>query len=504
MTNATTATAPAVTAPAAKSVPHWATLLAVVAAIVILMLPAQAGLSVAGQRMLAVLAFAVVVWMAASMDYAVSSVVIVAMMAFLLGTSPSPKDPAVWLGTVNGLQMGLAGFANSALALVGAALFISVAMTASGLDRRIALRTLAIIGTGPRSILVSAIAITVLLSFLVPSATARTACAVPIMAGIIAAFGVDRRSVFASSIMMMVAQATSVWNVGIMTSAAQNVLAVGFMNRTLKAAPTWMDWLVAGMPWSIAMSVVLYFLCLWLFPPDVKKIEGGREAMKKELDSLGVMTGREWRVLLITVMLLGFWTTEKTLHNFDTSSVTIVGVAIMLLPGIGVMTWKDVQTKVPWGTLVVFGVGISLGTALLETKAAVWLADVVVRSLQMESMSPLGVFAALAAFLVVIHLGFASATSLAAAMIPIMIAVLQRLGGDINVGGMTMLLAFVVSFGFILPLNAPQNMVCFGTETFTSKQFTKFGLLITVAGFAMLMIFAVTWWDYLGLLTIRR
>ena len=216
------------------------------------------------------------------------------------------------------------------------------------------------------------------------------------------------------------------------------------------------------------------------------------------------MTGREWRVLLITVMLLGFWTTEKTLHNFDTSSVTIVGVAIMLLPGIGVMTWKDVQTKVPWGTLVVFGVGISLGTALLETKAAVWLADVVVRSLQMESMSPLGVFAALAAFLVVIHLGFASATSLAAAMIPIMIAVLQRLGGDINVGGMTMLLAFVVSFGFILPVNAPQNMVCFGTETFTSKQFTKFGLLITVAGFAMLMIFAVTWWDYLGLLTIRR
>ena len=68
MTNATVAQAPAASAPAAKSVPHWATLLAVVAAIVILMLPAQAGLSVAGQRMLAVLAFAVVVWMAESME----------------------------------------------------------------------------------------------------------------------------------------------------------------------------------------------------------------------------------------------------------------------------------------------------------------------------------------------------------------------------------------------------------------------------------------------------
>jgi len=71
-------------------------------------------------------------------------------------------------------------------------------------------------------------------------------------------------------------------------------------------------------------------------------------------------------VLLISLALLGFWSTEKTLHPFDTASTTIVGLAIMLLPGIGVMSWKEVQAKVPWGTLVVFGVGISLGSALLQ------------------------------------------------------------------------------------------------------------------------------------------
>ena len=482
----------------------WGLLAGVVVAVIILMLPEFPGLSIAGQRMLAVLAFAVIVWMSEAMDYAVSSVVIVALMAFLLGTAPNPKNPAVMLGTGGGLQMALAGFSNSALALVAAALFISVAMTASGLDRRIALRTLSLIGTGPRSILISSIVITILLSFLVPSATARTACVVPIMAGIIATFGMDKRSVFASSIMMMVAQATSVWNVGIMTSAAQNVLAVGFMQKTLGEAPRWMDWLIAGAPWSIAMSVVLYFLSVRLFPPEVSKDVGGRDAMKKDLVELGAMTAREWRVLLITLMLLAFWTTEKTLHNFDTSSVTIVGVALMLLTVTGVMTWKDVQAKVPWGTLVVFGVGISLGTALLDTKAAVWLADIAVKGLQMETLSAFGVFALLSAFLIVIHLGFASATGLAAAMIPIMIAVLQRMGGDINVGGMVMLLTFVVSFGFILPVNAPQNMVCFGTETFTSRQFTKFGLWITLVGYLMLLLFALTWWDFLGLMTVKH
>ena len=60
----------------------------------------------------------------------------------------------------------------------------------------------------------------------------------------------------------------------------------------------------------------------------------------------------------------------------------------------------------------------------------------------------------------------ASATALASAMIPIIIAVLQSVGTQgINVVGMTMLLQFVVSFGFILHVNAPQNMVASSQRT---------------------------------------
>ena len=56
------------------------------------------------------------------------------------------------------------------------------------------------------------------------------------------------------------------------------------------------------------------------------------------------------------------------LHRFDTSTTTIAAVALMFLPGIGIMTWKEAQPRIPWGTIVLFGIGISLGTALLQTK----------------------------------------------------------------------------------------------------------------------------------------
>jgi di/tricarboxylate transporter len=66
---------------------------------------------------------------------------------------------------------------------------------------------------------------------------------------------------------------------------------------------------------------------------------------------------------------------------------------------------------------------------------------------------------------------------------------------------MTMLLQFVVSFGFILPVNAPQNMVAFGTDTFTVKDFVRTGLVLTVIGYALVLLLGVTYWPWMGYMT---
>src|SRR5512137_2296813 len=203
------ASVPSSTPPRSLRLP-WGLVLAVVAGIAVMALPTPAGLPVAGQRMLAIFVFAVVTWITEAVSYEVSSVAIVALIAVLLGLAPDVAKPTTTIGTTKALGMALGGFGSNALALVAAALVIAAAMTITGLDRRIALRTLALVGTSTRRILIGAIAVTIALSFVVPSATARTACVVPIMLGVIAAFGVDHRSRFAAAIMITVAQATSI------------------------------------------------------------------------------------------------------------------------------------------------------------------------------------------------------------------------------------------------------------------------------------------------------
>lgn len=324
------------------------------------------------------------------------------------------------------------------------------------------------------------------------------------MMGVIAAFKVDKHSRLAASMMIVIAQATSIWNVGIQTSAAQNLLSIGFINKTFGAghSVSWLDWLLAGAPWSLTMSVSLYFLARKLLPPETEAVEGGSEAIKKALAELGPTTGKEKRLIGISLLLLLFWSTGGKLHSIDTTSVTLAGLAIMLLPGIGVMSWKEVEKRVQWGTLLMFGIGISLGSTLLDTQAASWMANYVVKGFGLDGLPSLAIFAILAAFLIIIHLGFASATALTAALLPILISLLSSLPPELGVNpvGMTILLAFSVSFGFILPINAPQNMVCMGTDTFTPRQFTRVGLYLTVIGYLLLLLFAATWWKILGLM----
>ncbi len=238
---------------------------------------------------------------------------------------------------------------------------------------------------------------------------------------------------------------------------------------------------------------------MFMMPPETKEMPGGNTAVEKALAELGPMSAKEKRLLAVSLILLCFWATEGILHPFDSSTTTTVAVALLFLPYFGVMDWKKANTLIPWGTIVLFGVGISLGTALLQTHAAQWLAGLIVDWFGLNQLAGIAVLAVMAMFLVVIHLGFASATALAATMIPIIIAIIQKVQTPgISVLGMTVLLQFVVSYGFILPVNSPQGMLAYGTETFAARDFVRTGIAITVLAYVLTLIFGATYWHWLG------
>ena len=171
----------------------------------------------------------------------------------------------------------------------------------------------------------------------------------------------------------------------------------------------------------------------------------------------------------------------------------------MLLPRLGVMDWKESQRGFPWGTVMLFAVGISVGTALLRTPVVGWLANLIVQKLGLQNAGALAILMLLSLFLIVVHPGFAGTTAQASTMIPIVISVLLGVQTPgINVVSMTMRLQLVGSFGSMLPVNAPQNMIAYGADTFEARDFTRTGLVITASATALVGVCALTYWPWMG------
>ena len=277
--------------------PIWI-IISFIVLITILLLPTPNDLPIMAKCALAILAFAVIMWVTEAVTYPVSAVMIVGLIVLLTGFSPvqdladSLGNPAVdgkavegdaLLGTSNALKMALSGFSGSAVALVAAALFLATAMQVTNLHKRLALQVLSVVGNKTNRIVIGAIVVSIILAFFVPSATARAGAVVPILLGMIAAFNTSKNSKLAALLIITAVHSVSIWNIGIKTAAAQNIVAIGFINKSMGQDISWGEWFLYAAPWSIIMSVVLYFVMITIIKPEEKEIEGGRELVKKKI-----------------------------------------------------------------------------------------------------------------------------------------------------------------------------------------------------------------------------
>jgi anion transporter len=467
---------------------------------VVAMLPTPAGLTTSGQAALGVLAMVIIIWISECVSPAASAIVLTgAAVLGLIGTTlPGSTTP---LGSAQALNLMLAGFSSSAAILVAMALFLAVALKHTGLDKRIALLIMNAVGVSPARLLIGAMLVGFVLALFIPSATARVGAVIPIMVGIIAALGMPINSRLGAALMIVTAQICSIFNMGIKTAAAQNLISLDFMQKTFGYTFTWGQWFIYALPFTVLMSVTLFALTLLILRPTVDQPEAARVRIREQLRELGPLSAAETRLIVVAAGLLVLWSTEGWLHPLDTTTTTQLGIALLLMPRIGVMNWSQAEKLVPWGTVVLFAAGISLGLLLSKTGAATWLAGVSLGQLGLATKPLWIIVVALSIFSVVLHLGFASATGLASTLIPIVIAFSETLPASREtMFGIVFVQSMVVSFGFILPPNAPQNMLCIATGAFDTSQFFKVGILITIVGLLLIALLSVTYWPLLGVL----
>lgn len=465
----------------------------------VVLMPTPQGLSVAGQRVLAILVFAVTMWVSEAISYPVSAIAIVAFMLIFLGFAPPGTVPGPMLGTAKTIPVALGGFINSGWVLVAAGLFMAACILSTGLEKRVALTILRIVGTKTNNIFAGMIVVMLVFTFFIPSISARSATITPIAMGLIAAFGVDKKSQFARSLLLCVALSSSISGIGVLSGGAPNPVAASFIAKVTGHTVSWMDWFVYGEPFALILSVILYFFLTRMTKFEFSEVPGGKETVAKELVALGPMSAAEKKIGVILLLTIIFWATEA-LHKVDANTVAVYSVLLMFFPYTGVANWKDIVNRVDWGTILLFGAGISLGEVLLSSGAAIWLAQNSLGALGVGKMTPFMMMVVITIALVVMRTAFASITSATAALIPTVLGFLVSLQNvDLPVWGMALVATYTVYFAFLLPVNAPQSMIPYATATFETKDMARIGLPLMIVSVGLLLLFYATYWHWLGI-----
>ena len=347
------------------------------------------------------------------------------------------------------------------------------------LDSLIATTLLRRIGPNPYIFILGLMIVTAFLSMWM-SNTAAAAIMIPICIVVLKENGIcSQTSHFAKGCVLAVAYAATIGGLATIVGSPPNAIAVRFLaeNSIEKIEMTFLGWMVQTIPFVIVALLYVWVMVCLLNRPEVKEITLSRKETgltREQVLILGVFG----------VTVLGWLTTQLT----GLASATVALLPILLLYGMGLLDDTDLG-KISWGTLLLFGGGLSLGSALVKVKIDVLLAETLARYLLGV---PLFLIVVILVFFGILITMIVSNTASAAILVPLMIPVAKALGLDVR--AMAILIAIGVSLDFMMPVGTPPNAIAYSTGLVRVKEMIKNGVLMNLGTGMILALMYYFFW----------
>ncbi|MFD1563964.1 SLC13 family permease [Haloarchaeobius amylolyticus] len=520
-------------------------LLAGIGMVAIAAAPTPAGLSVAGQYAIATMFFAGFLWVTGTLPLAVTALTIPVL---LTGT-----------GIYDSMDTALAGFADHIVFLFLAGFMLANGIQKYDIDRRIALYTIAKMGSSPRRLVLAIMIVTAVLSMWV-SNTATAAMMTPIAVGILTQV-LDRDDLASSqesaadadvadadavpdggavgstadftniqiSMLLGTAYAASVGGVGTIIGTPPNAILVGQLNAILDYEIGFADWFLVGFPIVVVTLPLIWFLLTYvLYPPEIPQVDQARSIAREQLEAEGELDPRGKRVAMIFAATAGLWmlgglgelfepylssTWMTTLFGGEDMTVfgveghqgllyyVMVGVAaVPALVLADTMEWDEL-VDIDWGTLLLFGGGISLANALADTGATEWIAETVFGNLV---GAPIVLVIGAVVLLVIFLTEMTSNSATTSIIVPILISLGSVFSATLGLTDFSTALflsvsgAIAASFAFALPVATPPNAIVFGSGYIKQRHMLRTGLILNAIMTAVLtgiiwLLFTFVW-----------
>ena len=466
-------------------------------AFVALLLTPLSSLTPPAARLSAVLAWVLIWWITEAVPIPVTA---------LLGPSL-----AVVCGVGSAGEM-FAPFGDPIIFLFLGSFVIAEAMFACGLDRRMAYSILAQrwVGSSTTRILIAFALVTGGLSMWL-SNTATTAMMYPIgMSVLVALSGLLERTTgkpvdlvrlrFGTALMLVTAYASSIGGVGTPVGTPPNLIALGQLDALAGVRIPFFKWMLLACPVMVVMLAVLVVYLRWALPPEVREVAGSAESIRGERAALGRLSVPERNVVIAFSLTVALWVLPGVVALVGGAAsplardvqrllpegvVALLGAALLFLLPVNwrerrfTMTWSQ-AAKVDWGTLMLFGGGLSLGAAMFRTGLARAVGDGL---LHLTGAHSLAALTFLFCFVAVVITETTSNTAAATMVCPLAIAAATAAG--VSPVAPAVAVALGASMAFMLPVSTPPNAIVYGSGCVPITAMLRHGALLDVASMVL-------------------
>jgi len=388
-------------------------------------------------------------------------------------------------------------------------------MVTHGLDRRFAFRILSLPGVSNSTygVIIAFGAISALLSSVI-SNTATAAMLLPIGLGMMGALGglvqeqagTDRdvsRLRFGTALMLMISYGAGVGGLLTPIGTPPNLIGIGFIEEETNITITFFDWVLAALPICLLMFLALCVILILLNRPEVRRLSGAGEYISEERSKLGPLSRGERNTLIAFGVAVTLWMLPGFLalilgdespvyslvgSRLDEGTVAIIAAVLLFILPINwaerrfTMNWNE-ASRIDWGTILLFGSGIVLGTMLSETGLADTIGTGIAATFGFTSLLAVS---AVSALIAIIISETTSNTASATIVVPIVIPIAAAAGLDPVIPALAAV--FGASFGFMMPVSTPQNAVVYGSGMIPITKMVRSGISFDIIGIILIVL----------------
>jgi L-tartrate/succinate antiporter len=270
------------------------------------------------------------------------------------------------------------------------------------------------------------------------------------------------------------------------TALVPNLLALELIRKSSGIEITWMEWMRGFLPIGGPLVLLLPWLVVWIYPPEIRASAEVPRWAARELETMGHVTIREWMMATLAVIALGLWIMGGRI--IDPTTVALTAISLMLIGGI--VTWDDILANKPaWNVLAWFATLVVLADGLNRVGFVGWFGNHA--AVLLAGHSPMTVMVLLVVLFFVIHYLFASLTAHTTAVLPVIFAAGMAVP-DLPVRTFALLLGYSLGImGVLTPYATGPAPVYFGCGFFTRKEFWLLGLVFGAIFLAALLAIGV-------------